>query len=531
MPITIKGQEPLNISAVGGGVTSVAALLGIGPPGADGSNVLPTDEAIAAAIDDDGSDTYAALLATAVPLAFGLVPDSMSDQSAVLQAAIDATPAGQSCLLRRGKYRFNTQLLINRSIEFAGLGATRPQNDNSNPDNSGVQLIWTGAGDEAILVQPPNAVNSRINPILRRFQVIDGGIEFDGRLLAGTAIDDFVIEDVTVADAPGVGWYFHGDVYEGRVTGMRSTDCVSHGIVVENAGEIIWSDIHTLDNGGDGMKFDTNLGTHTIVGHSSSRNAGAALNVDSTLVEANGVQYESNEGAAVVIFDGVAWSSISGNVAYKTAYAGDGVLITGGSTFVRIDMAFFGTTSGYDISAASGGNIRVGNYLQSAPGKLLLSNDATSGSGQRFHGAHITRATNLSIPENTWTSVTWDAEVFDTAAFHSTVTNAERLTCGNAMRGFFRLTSAVLWGSDGSTSKPRLMRVRKNGTVVAYFGGDSGEAGNNPSTAISSPVVYLDEGDYLDVQVYQTTGGSGAKDIIAGDIYSYASLERLGSLQ
>ena len=60
MDLTAKGTRKLELTA-NRGAASLAGILGRGPKGEDGSNVLPTDTAIAAKINDPASATKAAL--------------------------------------------------------------------------------------------------------------------------------------------------------------------------------------------------------------------------------------------------------------------------------------------------------------------------------------------------------------------------------------------------------------------------------------------------------------------------------------
>lgn len=63
MQLTPAGTKTLTLGN-NGGTVSIHGLIGVGPAGRDGSNVLPTDTAISNAINDTASATRASLSAT-----------------------------------------------------------------------------------------------------------------------------------------------------------------------------------------------------------------------------------------------------------------------------------------------------------------------------------------------------------------------------------------------------------------------------------------------------------------------------------
>ena len=93
-----------------------------GPTGADGSNVLPTDTAIANAVNTSGSDTNVALAGKYVsaftPESYGTCPGDGTDVTAFVNAAITAAQAagGGTVLLKQGKtYTCAGAIVFNRT--------------------------------------------------------------------------------------------------------------------------------------------------------------------------------------------------------------------------------------------------------------------------------------------------------------------------------------------------------------------------------------------------------------------------------
>jgi len=82
-----------------------------------------------------------------------------------------------------------------------------------------------------------------------------------------------------------------------------------------------------------------------------------------------------------------------------------------------------------------------------------------------FAGALVYQSGAQSISNNTWTSLQYASEAFDTAAYHDTVTNNTRLTIPAGASGLARIVGNV--GFETLTDEnTRGCRVLKNGTDV-----------------------------------------------------------------
>lgn len=129
------------------------------------------------------------------------------------------------------------------------------------------------------------------------------------------------------------------------------------------------------------------------------------------------------------------------------------------------------------------------------------------------HGARCraTRASVQGAANSTWTALFFDAEDFDTDAFHSTSTNTDRVTIPASMGGIYLIVA-----NDGawapSATGQRAFAISKNGvpgvgtilaTQVDAGSAAAGLAGNNVS-AIAS----LSAGDYVQAAIYQNSGGA-----------------------
>lgn len=118
---------------------------------------------------------------------FGAVGDGVTDDTAAIQAAIDATPVGGTLYFpdTTGFYLCNSTLMLNKSIQIVG-GAVVRQLENGAKTTSGVILKYAGA-DKLLFVQRSNATGVGLNGILIK------GIDFrptvDGAASSGVVFD------------------------------------------------------------------------------------------------------------------------------------------------------------------------------------------------------------------------------------------------------------------------------------------------------------------------------------------------------
>lgn len=114
------------------------------------------------------------------------------------------------------------------------------------------------------------------------------------------------------------------------------------------------------------------------------------------------------------------------------------------------------------------------------------------------------RATAVqSIPNNAFTSVTFDTETFDYDNSHTTTS---RYTAGTA--GVYLVSGQC--GFVGNATGARDIQLAVNGT--AYSDSENGFAtvpnAGNIGLVIATDLVQLNVGDYLELQVFQSSGGA-----------------------
>lgn len=130
-------------------------------------------------------------------------------------------------------------------------------------------------------------------------------------------------------------------------------------------------------------------------------------------------------------------------------------------------------------------------------------------------GARVYNSADISVADNTFQSLTFDSERFDTDSIHSTSTNTGRLTCNTA--GKYIIVGNVLW--DTNASGRRGLRIRANGASTIGFH----QYENVPDSAINpvqivTTIYALAIDDYVQLQAFQNSGGS--LNITQADNYS-----------
>jgi hypothetical protein len=111
-----------------------------------------------------------------------------------------------------------------------------------------------------------------------------------------------------------------------------------------------------------------------------------------------------------------------------------------------------------------------------------------------------------SIPNSTWTALTFQNELFDTDTMHSTTTNPERITATTS--GLYVVAGAVTFPNNGTGR--RAAELWKNGSLAPW---ESYDTIGTPSSAFGTVAplyaeVQLAAGDYIEYRVLQDSGAA-----------------------
>jgi len=129
-----------------------------------------------------------------------------------------------------------------------------------------------------------------------------------------------------------------------------------------------------------------------------------------------------------------------------------------------------------------GSGVLQSNMLYPA---FLLESNTTQSIGH----ASFTKATNLS-------------EVFDT----DNAVSSQRFTVPTGKAGKYILHGSSSW--PGNATGQRITSIYKNGSEALRFASIASSSSNNNAGQTGSGILDLSEGDYLELYVYQSSGGN-----------------------
>jgi hypothetical protein len=163
----------------------------------------------------------------------------------------------------------------------------------------------------------------------------------------------------------------------------------------------------------------------------------------------------------------------------------------------------------------------------------VLTADSTAATGLKWAGAsaatyvgcQVYLTSNLSLANNTGVIVSWTAENFDTDGFHDLSTNTSRLTVPAGKGGKYLVSAMGVYAANATGWRATALRL--NGTT--YMGESAASvcgSGTNQGTTVVA-ILNLSDGDYIEVDVSQTSGGS--LNLASGTNQSKFSMSFLGA--
>lgn len=133
----------------------------------------------------------------------------------------------------------------------------------------------------------------------------------------------------------------------------------------------------------------------------------------------------------------------------------------------------------------------------------------------------VTQTTVQTLTTGVWTAISMDATVVDSYGMHSNVTNNTRATA--IVVGWYLVSGAVAFAA--SATGTRGARFAVNGSVVqatAQFGPPT--AAGSLAIAAVSKLIFLNVGDYVEIQGVQNSGGN-LNTLMATDLDSSLTLD------
>lgn len=131
------------------------------------------------------------------------------------------------------------------------------------------------------------------------------------------------------------------------------------------------------------------------------------------------------------------------------------------------------------------------------------------------------RDTAQSIPNATWTAISWNADAFDTTGLHNASTNDDSFYIKSP--GVYRIEATVQF--DASATGGRLAKVEINGSDIDSSIMQSAPVSGQATNAFTTTTRFLSSGDRIRILVYQNSGA--ALNTIAG--WSACTVQRIES--
>ena len=157
-------------------------------------------------------------------------------------------------------------------------------------------------------------------------------------------------------------------------------------------------------------------------------------------------------------------------------------------------------------------------YVANGASSITNSNITDSRQNLKFNKNHINitsgtqaarayKTSTQTIANVTWTAVTWDVEEFDTNGFIDLSSHNTRITIPED--GYYVVGGTI--GFDANNTGLRLLTIRINGDSTdrhAYHTANAYGASAYGIVLSSSTILQLSSGDYVEMFVYQDSGGN-----------------------
>lgn len=140
--------------------------------------------------------------------------------------------------------------------------------------------------------------------------------------------------------------------------------------------------------------------------------------------------------------------------------------------------------------------------------------------------ARLRQTSAQSIPNNTYTSLTFNAEDYDSHNAHSTSSNTSRYVAQVA--GYYQVSGKVAWA--GNTTGRRASAWAVNGTQI---NGTEVAIAATSAAAIEHPAVTVDVllavNDFVELQAFQESGGALNTGVGSGAAQSVMTVRWTGT--
>jgi len=167
------------------------------------------------------------------------------------------------------------------------------------------------------------------------------------------------------------------------------------------------------------------------------------------------------------------------------------------------------TTTGDTIYSSSGSTparLGIGSTGQVLTVAAGIPSWATPAAAS-FVGCQLaTTNTAQTISNTVQTKIQWGVEDFDTDGFHDNSVNNSRITIPAGKGGYYFIYGSSRWTND--TAGRRIVYITKNNVNSLSSEGFSVATNTQYPSNIISKVLNLSAGDYIELEVFQSSGGN-----------------------
>lgn len=208
------------------------------------------------------------------------------------------------------------------------------------------------------------------------------------------------------------------------------------------------------------------------------------------------------------------------HVVHRHESTGRAVKISSGDNGVtwgnQIVLPVFGAkvSSVYGVAVPYGkDSLRYVYAMQEGPNNAstadILIVDSIVPEDRTAPGPITCRAKNtatVQLNNAAWTTITFSAEDHDTAGMHSTTTNTSRISA--TVAGYYQVKGTVYFAASAATQVQA--RILKNSVTTGIPGlrAKVNPVSGQDALATATGTIYLNAGDYLELQGYQDSGAA-----------------------
>jgi hypothetical protein len=191
---------------------------------------------------------------------------------------------------------------------------------------------------------------------------------------------------------------------------------------------------------------------------------------------------------------------------YSRAAGGEGVTLTGTQTLTNKTLTSptltTPTLANYSNAAHDHGDSDDGGVLVAAAIAGIVG-PAALDTGT-FPTCRIYNDANISISNNSETSVTFNSERQDIGTMHDPSSNPSRITPGTA--GVYLFIGHIEFANNGTGQ--RYIEIKINGSTVITRQNEGAPDSSNAAQLTAVARHEMDDDDYAELRVYQNSGGS-----------------------